>query len=193
MCTGDKSSSKLGCRLTAQVTPGNNMPECTAADTATTTTTPQTETEPIQTEVSAAVSLPTIATAESLRYTLRNVGDNDMLTDYVRVMSQDIDIICSIVGSSICLRTDLLPAICLKTSHALTNFYGLCGVKGQYVELSKYLHSTQGNIGLTVGKKRAVQVNENVCAQSHALNTVNSHDIAPSLRCSSCPSPLSGV
>ena len=42
------------------------------------------------------------------------------------------------------------------------------------MELSKCLHSTEGNIGLTVGKKRAVQVNENVCAQSHALNTVDS-------------------
>ena len=49
-----------------------------------------TETEPIQTEVLAAVSLPTIATAESLRYMLRNVGDNDMLTDYVHVMSQEL-------------------------------------------------------------------------------------------------------
>ena len=85
----------MECNRSSEVTPGNNMPECTAADTATTTTTttPQTETEPIQTEVSAAVSLPTIATAESLRYMLRNVGDNDMLTDYVRVMSQDIDML----------------------------------------------------------------------------------------------------
>ena len=41
--------------------------------------------------------------------------------------------------------------------------------------LSKCLHSTECNIGLTVGKKRAVQGNENVCAQSHALNTVDSH------------------
>ena len=73
----------LECNRSSEVTPGNNMPECTAADTAadtattTTTTTPQTETEPIQTEVSAAVSLPTIATTESLRF----MGDNDMLTD----------------------------------------------------------------------------------------------------------------
>ena len=74
----------MECNRSSEVTPGNNMTECTAADTATTTTTtPQTETEPIQNEVSAAVSLPTIATAESLRYMLRNVGDNDMLTDYV--------------------------------------------------------------------------------------------------------------
>ena len=67
----------MECNRSSEVTPGNNMPECTAADTATTTTTttPQTETEPIQTEVSAAVSLPTIATAESLRYMLRNVRD----------------------------------------------------------------------------------------------------------------------
>ena len=43
------------------------------------------------------------------------------------------------------------------------------------MELSKCLHSTEGNIGLTVGKKCAVQINENVCAQSHALNTVDSH------------------
>ena len=49
----------MECNRSSEVT---NMPECTAADTATTTTTttPQTETEPIQTEVSAAVSLPTI-------------------------------------------------------------------------------------------------------------------------------------
>ena len=68
----------MECNRSSEVTPGNNMPECT---------------EPIQTEVSADVSLPTIATAESLRYMLRNVGDNDMLTDYVRVMSQDIDML----------------------------------------------------------------------------------------------------
>ena len=50
----------MECNRSSEVTPGNNMPECTAADTATTTTTttPQTETEPIQTEVSAAVKSP---------------------------------------------------------------------------------------------------------------------------------------
>ena len=48
---------------------------------------------PCRSDISAAVSLPTIATAESLCYMLRNVGDNDMLTDYVRVMSQDIDML----------------------------------------------------------------------------------------------------
>ena len=101
----------MECNRSNEVTPGNNMPECTAADTATTTTTttPQTETEPIQTELSAAVSLPTIATAESLRYMLRNVGDNDMLTDYVRVMSQDSKFavsraVQSVYGQTCCQR-----------------------------------------------------------------------------------------
>ena len=42
--------------------------------------------------------------------------------------------------------------------------------------MNRCLHSTEGNIDLTVGKKHAVQVNENVCAQSHALNTVDSHN-----------------
>lgn len=69
--------------------PGNisQVLEYTAADTPL-----QTETEPIFV-VSAAVSLPPIATAESLRYLLQNVGYHDKLADYVRVMSHDIDVL----------------------------------------------------------------------------------------------------
>ena len=90
----------MECNRSSEVTPDNNMPECTAADTATTTTTtttPQTETEPIETEVLAGVSLPTITTVESLRYMLRNVG---YFTDIVRPTKNSIILLVGVASHS---------------------------------------------------------------------------------------------